>query len=50
MLQVFPAQHDVHLTGGYAPRFTGIFLALSFFCSQALSYLSRQKVTQTVRR
>jgi hypothetical protein len=32
------AQHSVQWTGGESVRFTGIFLALSFFCSQAFIY------------
>jgi len=32
-----------------SPRFTGIFLALSFFCSQTLSRPAHTRLTQTVR-
>jgi len=42
------AQHSVHLTGGYAPRFQAFSLAQAHSVKMALSRPSRQQVTQTV--
>jgi len=44
------AQHSVHLTGGYAPRFQAVFLAQASSAKMALPRPARQQVTQTVRR
>jgi hypothetical protein len=42
------AQHSVHLTGGYAPRFQAFSLAPAGSVKMALSCPSRQQVTQAV--
>jgi len=48
VLQNTVAQHSVHLTGGYAPRFQAGILAQARSVKRALSCPSRQQVTQTV--
>jgi len=42
------AQHSVHLTGGYAPRFQAFSVTQTGSVKMALSCPSRQQVTQTV--
>jgi len=44
------AQHSVHLTGGYAPRFQAFSLAPASSVKMALPRPARQQVTQTVGR
>jgi len=44
------AEHSVHLTGGYAPRFQAFSLAQAGSVKMALSRPSRQQVTQAVGR
>jgi len=44
------AQHSVHLTGGYAPRFQAFSLAQTSSVKMALSCPTRQQVTQAVGR
>src|SRR5512145_1808824 len=44
------AQHSVHLTGGYVPRFQAVCLTPATSVKMALSRPSRQQVTQTVGR
>ena len=42
------AQHSMHLTGGYAPRFQAFCLAQARSVKMALSRPSRQQVTPAV--
>jgi len=42
------AQHSVHLTGGYAPRFQAFSLARTSSVKMALPRPTRQQVTQAV--
>jgi hypothetical protein len=42
------AQHSVHLTGGYAPRFQAFSLAQGSSVKMVLSHPSRQQVTPAV--
>jgi len=45
---VATAQHSVHLTGGYAPRFQAFSLAPASSAKMMFSHPARQQVTHAV--